>query len=93
MSLSSVPVCDLTAVAVCLAHNFQDLPLPYRWLEEREGQLGPGCLAPSAMSWTGYWDVALRELPAELCLLSARTWTSEGEGCTWDLALSCQNRE
>ena len=50
VNLSSVPVCDLIAVAVCLAHSFQDLPPPYGQLEEREGQLGPECLAPSAMT-------------------------------------------
>ncbi|XDA77125.1 hypothetical protein R6Z07F_007268 [Ovis aries] len=37
----------------------------------------PGAGSLSDDSWAGSGDLALRELPTELCLLSARTWTSE----------------
>lgn len=38
----------------------------------------PGFLSDD--SWIKSGDLALRELPTELCLLLAKTWTLEGEG-------------
>lgn len=69
-------------------------PGPQRQSQEPEGQLGPGCLAPAAMTVGGrVWGLALGELPAESCLLLAKTGTLEGKLIPRDLILSCQNRE
>ena len=60
--------------------------------------LGPGYLGSLRSlrarcilgTWLPQWwqmaqsgDLALREPPAEICLLLARIWTSEGESCAW----------
>ena len=67
---------------------------PYGRPQEPEGQLGPGCLAPTAMTVGGsVWGLALGELPAESCLLLAKTGSLEGKLMPRDLILSCQNRE
>lgn len=60
------------------------LPLQCRRPEdpgEPEGQVGwaPGSLGDDRLAGPG--DPALREPPAEICVLSARTWDSEGESC------------
>ena len=61
---------------------------PLWWPEEREDQLGwaPGSLSND--SWAESGDLALRELPTDICLLFARTGTLEGEIMPWDLTLS-----
>ena len=59
------------AVAVCIGYSLWTWPPLFGQREEPEGQLGPGHLGHD--SWTESGDLALRELPAELCLLSART--------------------
>ena len=41
-----------------------------------------GLQAPSD-GWAGSADLAVRDLPAEISLLLARSWTSEGESCAW----------
>ena len=53
----------------------------FGWPEESEGQLGrvPGSLREDSRA--GSWDLALRELPTELCFLLARTGTLDGEHC------------
>ena len=50
--------------------------------EEPEGHVGwaPGSFSDDG--WGGSWDLVLRELPAELCLLLARPRTLEGESCS-----------
>ena len=67
--------------------------LPVWRPEEPEGQLGwaPGSLSDD--SWAGSGDLALRELPAELCLLLARTGTLEGVSClgTWPFFVRTEN--
>ena len=65
---------------------------PLWWPEEREDQLGwaPGSLSND--SWAESGDLALRELPTDICLLFARTGTLEGEIMPWDLTLSGQDK-
>ena len=67
--------------------------LPVWRPEEPEGQLGwaPGSLSDD--SWAGSGDLALREPPAELCLLLAWTGTLEGVSCvgTWPLIVRTEN--
>ena len=60
--------------------------------EEPEGQLGwaPGSLHNDSRAESG--DLALRELPTEICLLFARTGTLEGEIVPWDVTLSGQDK-
>ena len=43
---------------------------------------GPGrSWLPDSLSSGGAWGLALRELLAEICILSARTWASEVKSC------------
>lgn len=62
------------------------------WPDEREDQLGwaPGSL--SSDSWAESRDLALRELPTDICLLFTWTGTLEGEIMPWDLTLSGQDK-
>ena len=62
------------------------------WPEEPESQLGwgPGSLRND--SWAESGDLALRELPTEICLLFARTGTLECEIVPWDVTLSGQDK-
>lgn len=55
--------------------------LPIWAAEETEGQLSwvPGSLRDD--SWAGCGNLALKELPNEICFLSMRTGTLEGERC------------
>ena len=86
-------LCDLIA-AVCLGRLLWDLVSPHFGRpEEPEGQLGPGCLAPSEMTAGQMGDPALREPPAKLCFLLARMGTSEDDTLSWDPVLSCQDGE
>ena len=65
---------------------------PLWWPEEREDQLGwaPGSLSND--SWAESGDLALRELPTDICLLFAWTGTLEGEIMPWHLTLSGQDK-
>ena len=74
-------ICDLIAEAICLGCSLWNLVNTFRWPEETEGHLGwvPGSLSDD--SWAGCGDLALRELPAELCLLLVRMGTLEGDSC------------
>ena len=58
-----------------------DLVSPFGWPEETEDQLGwmSGSLGDD--SWEGCGNLALKELPTEICLLLVRTGTLEGESC------------
>ena len=74
-------LCSLIAVALCLGHSLGEL-LSSIWVAwEPKGQLGwvPGSLSDD--TWTGSGILALRAPPAEICLLSTRTWTSKGINC------------
>ena len=62
--------------------------------EEPEGQLGPGiCFLATMDGSSGSGGLALRELPAETCLLLARTGPQRGKVVPGDMALSFQNGE
>ena len=65
--------CNLTAVAICVSCSLRDLVSPSGWPEQTDGQLGwmPGSLRDD--SWAGRGNLALKEVPAEICLLLART--------------------
>ena len=70
--------------ATCLGRGLRVLPLQFGQPEdpgEPEGQVGwaPGSLGDDRLAGPGDW--ALRERPAEICVLSARTWGSEDESC------------
>ena len=74
---------DPVAMAVSLGCCPWDLVSPpWGVLRRLRGHLG---WAPGSFSddrWGGSGDLALRELPAELCLLLARPRTLEGESCS-----------
>ena len=78
-------LCGLTAVTVCPAHSLWDLVSPFGWLEETGSQLRwmPGSLRDDGGAGCG--SLALKELPAEICLLSARTGALEAEHCALEL--------
>ena len=65
---------------------------PLWWPEEREDQLGWAPVSLSNDSWAESGDLALRELPTDICLLFARTGTLEGEIMPWHLTLSGQDK-
>ena len=70
-------------------------PAPGVWVARgAQGPLGswvPGSLIDDG--WARSGDLSLRELPAEICLLSARTGPWRVTVVPGDLAFSCQNRE
>ena len=58
-------LCALMAAAVCLGCSVQDLTPPCGQPEETAGQLGPGCMAASAMTagqGLGAWPCGSRQL-------------------------------
>ena len=77
-------LCDLIAAGSRLGSSMQDLAAHPSIVWVAWGAWGPVGLGFSVPQW---WqlgrsgDLALREPPAEICLLLARTGTSEGEGC------------
>lgn len=68
------------AVAMCLGLGLQNLSLPFGRPEESEV---PGSLSDAG--WAGSGDLALRESPVEIGLLSAKTRTQRVKVClgTW----------
>ena len=92
VNLTHSCLCDLNGCS-CLPGSQSVGTAPTLRPEESKGQLSWVPVSLQDDNWAGSGDLALRVLPAELCLLSARTGTWEGNGCAWDLALSCQDRE
>ena len=92
LSLITVYVTSVVA-AICLGRSLWELPPLCGRPEGSQGQLSWVPVSLRDDNWAGSGDLALRVLPAELCLLSARTRTWEGNSYAWDLAVSCQDRE
>ena len=77
-----------------MGHSLWDLISPNSGQpEEPEGQLDwvPGSFSDD--SWVEAGDLALRELPAGICILLARTRIWRVRVVSWDLPLSCQDKE
>lgn len=87
-------LCNLMASAICMGHSLWDLgpPLPYLGSLRASWVLGIWFLASMDCS-SGSGGLALRELPAETCLLLARTGPQRGKVVPGDMALSFQNGE
>ena len=65
---------------VGLGHSVWDVVSCFGWPEKPDGQMS---WVPSVMTvGQGLGNLTLREQPAELCLLLARTWTLEVKSCT-----------